>query len=89
MATISPLSVPEPWNDVAEGYTAELLPTFALYARDALDLADLPHAPTCLTWLPGLVPSPSSPPSRPRAWRLWISPRRWWRRFGIGSWRPA
>ena len=38
----SPLALPEPWTLVADAYTAEMEPQFALYARDALALAALP-----------------------------------------------
>jgi SAM-dependent methyltransferase len=38
----SPLAQPEPWTLVADAYTAEMEPQFALYARDALALAELP-----------------------------------------------
>lgn len=41
----SPLATPEPWNLVADAYTAELLPQFELFARDALRLAALPARP--------------------------------------------
>ncbi len=41
----SPLATPEPWSLVADAYTAELLPQFELFARDALRLASLPQAP--------------------------------------------
>lgn len=40
--SLSPLSHPAAWNDVAEGYVDELVPIFSLYARDALRLAGLP-----------------------------------------------
>jgi SAM-dependent methyltransferase len=35
----SPLASPEPWNDVADDYTLELLPMFELFSKDALALA--------------------------------------------------
>lgn len=35
----SPLARPDVWNAVAEGYTIDLAPLFALYARDAVALA--------------------------------------------------
>lgn len=38
----TPLSLPDAWSDIASGYAEELIPTFSLYARDALRLADLP-----------------------------------------------
>jgi SAM-dependent methyltransferase len=38
----SPLALPEPWTLVADAYTAEMEPQFALYAGDALALAALP-----------------------------------------------
>ncbi len=38
----SPLATPEPWSLVADAYTAELLPQFELFVRDALQLAALP-----------------------------------------------
>ena len=38
----SPLATPEPWDLVAAGYTAEALPYFERFSRDALRLADLP-----------------------------------------------
>ena len=41
----SPLSTAEPWNLVADAYTAELLPLFELFACDAMQLADLPPLP--------------------------------------------
>jgi len=41
----SPLATPEPWSLVADAYTAELLPQFELFARDALQLAALPQSP--------------------------------------------
>jgi SAM-dependent methyltransferase len=37
----SPLATPEPWNLVAAAYTAEVVPWFEAYARDALALAEL------------------------------------------------
>ena len=40
--SVSPLSRPDVWNAVATGYTADLVPLFAAYARDALRLAALP-----------------------------------------------
>lgn len=43
--TPSPLSTPDPWNLVAGGYAAELLPMFEHYSREALRLAELPPAP--------------------------------------------
>ncbi len=43
MPTPSPLSLPETWNDVATGYSDELIPHFSLYAQDALRLAGLPR----------------------------------------------
>jgi SAM-dependent methyltransferase len=43
-----PLATPEPWNLVSDGYTAELIPQFALYAADALELAELPPNPSIL-----------------------------------------
>lgn len=42
---VSPLATAEPWNLVADAYTAELLPQFELFARDALRLALLPTSP--------------------------------------------
>lgn len=42
MAIPANLSIPECWNDVAAGYTADLVPHFELYAQDALRLAELP-----------------------------------------------
>lgn len=42
MTTENPLSLPGAWNEVAEGYAAELLPVFELYSADALALAKLP-----------------------------------------------
>ncbi len=38
----SPLASPEPWNLVSDDYTAELLPMFELFSRDALALAPTP-----------------------------------------------
>jgi 2-polyprenyl-3-methyl-5-hydroxy-6-metoxy-1,4-benzoquinol methylase len=38
----SPLASPHPWNLVAADYTAEVVPIFVQYARDALRLAALP-----------------------------------------------
>jgi SAM-dependent methyltransferase len=38
----SPLATPEPWDLVASGYTAEALPYFEKFSREALRLADLP-----------------------------------------------
>lgn len=38
----SPLSRPEAWNAVADGYAEDLVPLFAAYAADALRLAGLP-----------------------------------------------
>jgi SAM-dependent methyltransferase len=43
-----PLATPEPWNLVSDGYSAELIPQFSLYAADALELADLPPSPSIL-----------------------------------------
>lgn len=42
MSTQNPLSVPDAWNEIAEGYAIDLLPTFELYSADALILAGLP-----------------------------------------------
>ncbi len=39
----SPLATPEPWDLVAADYTAEALPFFELFAREALRLAALPE----------------------------------------------
>lgn len=36
------LAQPGPWNTIAAGYVADLLPIFALYARDAIALGRLP-----------------------------------------------
>ncbi len=44
-APSSPLATPEPWDLVAAGYTAEALPYFERFSREALRLADLPPAP--------------------------------------------
>jgi SAM-dependent methyltransferase len=41
----SPLATPEPWDLVAAGYTAEALPYFERFSREALRLADLPPSP--------------------------------------------
>jgi len=41
----NPLATPLPWNLVADAYTAELVPQFEPFARDALRLAALPAAP--------------------------------------------
>src|SRR6478672_6871148 len=38
----SPMQTPAPWNLVADAYTAELVPMFEQYARDALGQAKLP-----------------------------------------------
>ncbi len=38
----SPLATPQPWNLVSGDYTAELLPFFEHYSREALKLAKLP-----------------------------------------------
>lgn len=38
----SPLTQPDSWNFVAEGYLAEIAPLHVHYARDALELARLP-----------------------------------------------
>ena len=38
----SPLAISATWDAVAPDYTADLVPLFELYARDALALADLP-----------------------------------------------
>jgi SAM-dependent methyltransferase len=43
-----PLAIPDAWNLVSDGYTAELLPQFSLYAADALELAELPPRPSIL-----------------------------------------
>ena len=43
-ASPSPLATPEPWDLVAADYTAEALPYFELFAREALRLAALPPA---------------------------------------------
>lgn len=40
----SPLSVPGPWDLVAPAYSAEIVPQFELYAREALRLASLAPA---------------------------------------------
>lgn len=37
----NPLSYPDPWNQVAEGYAIDLLPAFELFAGDALRFAEL------------------------------------------------
>jgi ubiquinone/menaquinone biosynthesis C-methylase UbiE len=37
-----PLATPEPWTLVADDYTAELLPMFELFSKDALALAPTP-----------------------------------------------
>jgi len=37
----SPLATPEPWDLVSDDYTAELLPMFELFTRDALALASV------------------------------------------------
>ena len=42
MTAGSPLSLPGVWDDVAAGYAEDLLPTFELYAADALEMARLP-----------------------------------------------
>src|SRR5687767_5317812 len=54
----SPLSVPEPWNLVAEGYVAENLAAFEGFAREALrlvpaegDVLDVACGPGSLTLL--------------------------------------
>ncbi|HEY4328817.1 MAG TPA: methyltransferase domain-containing protein [Phycisphaerae bacterium] len=44
LATQNPLATAEPWDHVSHAYTAELLPLFELFSRDALRLADLPPA---------------------------------------------
>lgn len=41
MTIPNPLSVPDVWDDVAEGYAIELLPVFERYSADALALAKL------------------------------------------------
>jgi len=41
-AAEDPLASTEPWNLVADGYTAEALPLLEKFARDALLLASLP-----------------------------------------------
>lgn len=43
MSTQNPLSVPDTWNEVAQDYAIDLLPTFELYSADALILAELPR----------------------------------------------
>src|SRR5579863_727651 len=40
----SPLATPEPWDLVARGYTAEALPYFEKFSREALRLAALPSS---------------------------------------------
>jgi len=40
--TVNPLATAEPWDLVAEAYTAEALPHFELFARAALAAAALP-----------------------------------------------
>jgi SAM-dependent methyltransferase len=42
MSDTNPLSAPDAWNDVAQGYAADIVPLFTLYARDAIALAKLP-----------------------------------------------
>lgn len=42
MPEIHPLAAPAAWDAVANGYTSEFLPLFALYAQQAIDLAALP-----------------------------------------------
>jgi len=44
-AAPSPLATPEPWDLVAAGYTAEALPYFERFSREALRLAELPEGP--------------------------------------------
>jgi SAM-dependent methyltransferase len=41
----NPLATAEPWNLVSAAYTAEILPLFELFSRDALARADLPPTP--------------------------------------------
>lgn len=41
MTRANPLSTAEPWDLISDAYTAELLPQFELYAREALKLAGL------------------------------------------------
>jgi len=41
----SPLATAEPWDLVAAGYTAEALPYFTRYSRDALARVELPERP--------------------------------------------
>ncbi len=41
----SPLSSVEPWNLVADGYTADLMEWAEFMANKALDLASLPASP--------------------------------------------
>lgn len=36
------LALPAPWNDVADGYTSELVPFLSHYAQDAIAVAALP-----------------------------------------------
>ncbi|RMG89657.1 MAG: class I SAM-dependent methyltransferase [Chloroflexi bacterium] len=43
--THNPLSSVEPWNIVADGYTAELMAWAEFYASKALELASLPSSP--------------------------------------------
>lgn len=42
MTETSPLSKPTAWNAVSEAYTADFMPLFSLYAKDAIALAELP-----------------------------------------------
>lgn len=42
MQQTSPLSTPDSWNAVAEGYAIDILPLFSRYAEDAIELAKLP-----------------------------------------------
>lgn len=42
MSQPSPLSTPEPWNLVCDGYVSELFEQFSAYAADALRLSELP-----------------------------------------------
>ena len=41
----SPLASPKPWDLVADGYTADVLPISEYFAREALRLASLPPSP--------------------------------------------
>ncbi len=41
-----PLATKEPWDTVADDYTADLLPWAEHFAREALQLASLPPSPS-------------------------------------------